>query len=315
MALFRDGASAPRALLDRCPHRNVPLTEGSVRDGELECFYHGWRFDGSGRCRAIPGLGPERAAELGHKVVAFPVREQDGFLWVWADAATEPARPPYRFEYLNAPGYVSVQHVAETEGALDQVAENALDVPHTAYLHGGLFRKRGREQPIEVIIRRSHDRVEAEYAGEPPPTGLAGRLLALGGEKIEAVEHFDRFLLPSVVEVEYRLGAGTHFVSIAALSPVDDKRTKLFATVSVRLPISPGVLTRLVRPVALQIFGQDARALGLQQRNVERFGGAEYVSTELDVLGAHILRLLRNAARGEREPFGPPTERRLTIVV
>ena len=48
MALFRDGAGVPHALVDRCPHRNAPLSIGRVRDGLLECRYHGWRFDRSG---------------------------------------------------------------------------------------------------------------------------------------------------------------------------------------------------------------------------------------------------------------------------
>ena len=36
---------APGALLDRCPHRSVPLSFGKVADGRLQCGYHGWAFD------------------------------------------------------------------------------------------------------------------------------------------------------------------------------------------------------------------------------------------------------------------------------
>ena len=56
MVLFRDGSGGAAALLDRCPHRNAPLSLGRVVNGELQCGYHGWRFDGSGQCRAVPGL-------------------------------------------------------------------------------------------------------------------------------------------------------------------------------------------------------------------------------------------------------------------
>ena len=31
---------------DICPHRSSALSEGRVRDGKLECYYHGWQFDG-----------------------------------------------------------------------------------------------------------------------------------------------------------------------------------------------------------------------------------------------------------------------------
>ena len=48
LVLFRDRHGAPAALLDRCPHRNVPLSAGRCLDGEIECGYHGWRFATAG---------------------------------------------------------------------------------------------------------------------------------------------------------------------------------------------------------------------------------------------------------------------------
>src|SRR5690349_4921779 len=56
LVLFRGEGGKPAALVDRCPHRNVPLSLGRVREGTLECAYHGWRFDTAGQCRAVPGL-------------------------------------------------------------------------------------------------------------------------------------------------------------------------------------------------------------------------------------------------------------------
>src|SRR5438128_289694 len=63
LVLFRDKSGRAAALLDRCPHRNVPLSLGSVDDGELKCRYHGWRFDCDGKLRAIPGLPIVDAAD------------------------------------------------------------------------------------------------------------------------------------------------------------------------------------------------------------------------------------------------------------
>ncbi|MGI8458976.1 MAG: non-heme iron oxygenase ferredoxin subunit [Propionibacteriaceae bacterium] len=33
------------AIADECSHGAVPLSEGDVEDGELECYLHGSRFD------------------------------------------------------------------------------------------------------------------------------------------------------------------------------------------------------------------------------------------------------------------------------
>ena len=57
IVLFRAGDGRPVALPDRCSHRNAPLSLGAVVDGCIECPYHGWRYDGSGRCVEIPSIG------------------------------------------------------------------------------------------------------------------------------------------------------------------------------------------------------------------------------------------------------------------
>jgi nitrite reductase (NADH) small subunit len=43
------------AFLNVCPHAFWPLSEGSLRDGLLECAGHGWEFDvETGRCLNAP---------------------------------------------------------------------------------------------------------------------------------------------------------------------------------------------------------------------------------------------------------------------
>lgn len=60
------------ALLDECPHYGVPLSDGRLRNGVVECPWHGWRFDvRTGECLH------NRSA-----VTTFPAFEQDGRLYV-----------------------------------------------------------------------------------------------------------------------------------------------------------------------------------------------------------------------------------------
>ena len=108
----------------------------------------------------------------------------------------------------------------------------------------------------------------------------------------------DRFLLPSIAQVEYRLGDASHLVVTTAMTPVEDFRTRLFSAVTFRLPV-PGWLVRpFLTPLGKHIFRQDARMLTLQAENVRRFGGERFATTELDALGPQIWRLLLQAARG-----------------
>ena len=312
IVLFRDASGYPQTLIDRCSHRNVPLSLGRVEGGELECRYHGWRFDGSGACVGVPGLVRTSGA-TGRGVSRFATREQDGWVWVYGTPDVEPASAPFRFPHLDEPGYTTIRQVLDFEADLASVAENALDVPHTAFLHRGLFRGHGQTNEIEVVVRHHGDRIEAEYLGEPRPAGLIGRLLAPQGG---VVEHFDRFILPCIAQVEYRLGERAHLVTTTALTPLGPHRTRLFGASSFRLPM-PGatVLGRALEPIALRILRQDAVVLKAQTENVRRFGGERFVSTELDTLGPGIRALLRHAAEGRARPTAEPRVRRLTMRV
>jgi phenylpropionate dioxygenase-like ring-hydroxylating dioxygenase large terminal subunit len=294
IALFRDAEGRPAALLDRCPHRNVPLSVGDVVGGQLRCAYHGWAFDGAGRCRAVPGF----SGEPDHRTrcaPTFPVREQQGFVWIQPAAGQPPLGEPFAFPHLDDRRYTVVRRELRAEASMPMMAENALDVPHTAFLHGGLFRNDGARNRIVARIRRHGDRVEAEYIGEPRPTGLAARLLSPSGGM---VTHFDRFLLPSIVQVEYRIGEENHIVLNGALTPVTEHDTRLYAVVAARTRVPGWLLKPVVLPIALRIFGQDARILRLQSATVRHFGEEAYASTEIDLLGHHIARLLRQAADG-----------------
>ena len=54
------------ALRDECTHESVPLSEGEVTDGAIECWLHGSRFElATGRVLSPPATKP---------VAVFPVR-------------------------------------------------------------------------------------------------------------------------------------------------------------------------------------------------------------------------------------------------
>ncbi|GAB4214940.1 MAG: Rieske 2Fe-2S domain-containing protein [Sandaracinaceae bacterium] len=310
LVVFRDERGRPATLLDRCPHRNVPLSGGRCEsDGTIECPYHGWRFDRDGTVRAIPSLTGEIAAKA-RNVPSYPTIEQDGWVWVYQTPGEMPASRPHRFALLDAPGYTSVRQSVTAESTMYSALENALDVPHTAFLHKGLFRSESRGVTLTVKVRRGKDRVEAEYLGEPRPPGLVAKLLSPSGG---IVSHWDRFVLPSVAQVEYRIGEENHFLADTVCTPVSDFVTRLHAVVSVRSRVPGRVIAPLVKPLALRVFQQDAEILRRQTERIVRLGGEQFASTEIDVLGRHIWRLLRSAERGETDPPEEETEVRLVV--
>lgn len=66
------------AIYDECSHAAIPLSEGEVEDGEIECWLHGSRFDlRTGKPSGPPATEP---------VPTYPVRVEGDDLLV--DVAT-----------------------------------------------------------------------------------------------------------------------------------------------------------------------------------------------------------------------------------
>ncbi len=69
IAVFRTGDDKVFALLDRCPHKGGPLSQGIVHGESVTCPLHAWNIDlPSGEARA-PDVGCARR---------FPVKVEEG---------------------------------------------------------------------------------------------------------------------------------------------------------------------------------------------------------------------------------------------
>jgi phenylpropionate dioxygenase-like ring-hydroxylating dioxygenase large terminal subunit len=243
----------------------------------------------------------------GWSVPSYAALERDGLVWVYLESNVEPESEPFSVGGEIGPGYTRVIRDVQAEATLHAAIENALDVPHTAFLHQGLFRG-GKKNPITACVSRFANRVEVEYLGEPRPPGIVARILSPSGG---VVQHWDRFFLPSVAQVEYRLGDENHFLVTSMCTPVSDMLTKLFAVVCFRSRLPARLLKYLIEPLAMRIFRQDARILKQQTLTTLRFGGEQFVSSELDLMGPHVWRLLKQAETGSLSQDTAPSVSRV----
>jgi vanillate O-demethylase monooxygenase subunit len=134
------------AFVDRCPHRLAPLSQGRVVDDALQCCYHGWRFDETGRCVKIPALGEAGPVPAGAKAVrAFDAIEKYGLVWI---AIEEPICPLLEVPEWGDPslmrGMLDPQRSPVSAGLL---VDNFLDFAHFPFLHANTI---GAEQGAEI---------------------------------------------------------------------------------------------------------------------------------------------------------------------
>ena len=155
LVLWRDACGTPRAARDRCPHRGTRLSLGHVCDGQLECPYHGWRFDGTGRCVRIPAL-PDFVPPASHGLATIPVVQAHGLLWLQFEA--DAALPRFDGEGDPKLRKLNVGPYDVATGA-PRIVENFLDLAHFGFVHEGW------------LGDRSHTAL-AGYRIEATPTGF-----------------------------------------------------------------------------------------------------------------------------------------------
>ena len=278
IAIARDGRGGWLALEDRCPHRQVPLSAGCVRDGQLQCPYHGWRFGADGQLGALPGLDPA-APVPAIAIPAYPVRQHDGLLWLRPSADGEEHLPALATE--RDPRQNRFLWQATWRGNVVDVVENMLDALHTHYVHAGWLRRDSRRRPTAVDLRiNGQQQVCVDYRGQPAQSGLVWRLFESrrSGERAH-------FHLPASTCLEYRYANGATVWVNLHFSPVDARNTRIVASFHVQGRWAPRWAVRLLLwPVLAHVGRQDAAILAAQQDNMDRFGGRPPMRSHGDVL-------------------------------
>lgn len=153
LVLFRQPDGAAAALLDICPHRFAALSDGALKNGNLQCPYHGLEFDGAGRCVHNPHGTGARPAALDLR--SFPVVERDDLIWVWpGDPALADGTAIPDFSCRVDPARRTVGGVGHVDCSYKLLVDNLMDLGHAQYVHASNAASDAFERQLrEVIVR------------------------------------------------------------------------------------------------------------------------------------------------------------------
>ncbi len=241
LVFLRTGSGVLHALDAHCPHMGAHLGHGGRIEGEiLRCPFHGFCFDGAGRCVSTPyGTRPPDRARLR----TWPVLERNGLIQVYYDAHGEkpdwevPLRDDETWTPISIKKYDLYTHPQET-------SENSVDFGHFTSVHNfldaGMSRGVSTEGPLLTsgyYIVRSLDMlglpkrgVRAEF--DVSAWGLGFSLVELHLPAFKA--RLRMYVLPT---------------------PIDDERTELrLGTQMKRLSWGPisRPMTHLIRAIAFK---------------------------------------------------------------
>lgn len=195
---------------DTCPHRAAPLSEGRlfVRESEntpaqtiLECGYHGWRFDCTGRCVDIPVVQLTKripaAADVGG-VYATAVSKQGLVFMFWGERAkSSDVRLPVPDELEVENGGLLFYRNSRRRFPISMpvIMENVADPAHVPWSHHGSGQ--GNRNKVE---RGGGGKVEEERTAE------GYMRVTFRRSKTSEVAVVNEVIMPT--HVRYRIGIG-----------------------------------------------------------------------------------------------------------
>lgn len=256
LVLFRDEQGAALCLLDRCPHRSAPLSGGRVRQGHLECPYHGWRFDGGGRCVLVPTLQSGQRIPRTAEVPSYPCTERQGLIWVWPgqpDKADVTAIPLHA--ELQSRQWRACEGYLDMDVQQDLVMENLLDPAHLPFTHEGTLAEQADAQPISIDVLEEQPVMRASVRRHSHP--------------LEAPGVFT-FIPPCTVRMDFQQAWHWRQILLFHCAPLTPLRTRLFYRMSRNWFLGVPLLDAWVRRRSLRILDQDVRMLTGQQKRVSQ---------------------------------------------
>jgi 5,5'-dehydrodivanillate O-demethylase len=172
LVLYRDRRGELGLIGSRCPHRLMDMGFGIPEQDGLRCPYHGWLFDGTGRCLEQPIEPPDSTFKDRVSIGGYPVQAMGGLIWAYLGPGPAPLLPKWDLFVREGAFRQITAHWLPCNWL--QVQENRGDVAHAIYLHGRLFQyvleRQGKltDNPGTVYNRFMNEQGERQQRGAHP---------------------------------------------------------------------------------------------------------------------------------------------------
>ncbi|VVM93806.1 Toluene-4-sulfonate monooxygenase system iron-sulfur subunit TsaM1 [Pseudomonas fluorescens] len=309
VVLFRTADNQVAALEDRCCHRALPLSNGTVEERGLRCGYHGLLFNDGGQCIEIPGQDkiPSKA-----RVPAYHVREVDQIIWIWFGSADhpEPTFAPPAYDVHSSGKYLFDGDVYHYDAPYQLIHDNLMDLSHLGYVH---LRTIGGNASIHMNAQMNVDgddsmvRVVRHMPDSvPPPTYSAAYPFKGNIDRWQEIEfHINHLRIwtgaidAGTDDLHNPDRGGFHMRGFHGVTPETETSSHYFWTMATNPESDPEAVKARVIEQTMLTFDEDKLVIEAQYQNMCRFGTRPMIDIHVDV-GANrarrIIERLRNTA-------------------
>ncbi len=266
LVFWRDGEGKVRAAADRCPHRGIRLSTGVIHEDHLQCPFHGFEYDSSGKCVKIPANGQNGVIPNAMRLNTYPTFEKHGLIWIWwGDSKNEDTSTPQFFENLDDSYYYASAY-DPWDAHYSRVIENQLDVVHLPFIHRNTIGRGNRTVVDGPVVEWKDERMIYTYVFNRLENGKPPRKPSELSPKPAGSQHLE-FIFPNLWQ---------NYISekvsiLAAFVPVDDDHTLLYLRFYQKfapIPVIGNVIAKLGMPMNIYIAHEDRRVVVTHQPQV-----------------------------------------------
>jgi phenylpropionate dioxygenase-like ring-hydroxylating dioxygenase large terminal subunit len=249
---------------DTCPHRGAQLSLGTFDGTTVQCPYHGWQFDSTGRCT----LRPAHPAQTPPDFAALrPVAVQSAYgLW-WVCLGPAPRNLPMYEAFDRHPELTVAVGPKVLRSSGPRIVENFLDMAHFPYVHadylGQVPHTEVSDYDVEVVAVDGVDAGAIEITNcvfwqpLPGPTATEGGPVAY----FYGVSHPYAAMLTKIPS-EADGGEREAFDLLIVASPMTETSCRVWLLTTVR---NPDADLDSFREFNATIFAQDVRTVESQR--------------------------------------------------
>ena len=256
LALWRDEQNKICCISDICAHRGASLACGRIVNGKLECPFHGFIYNGSGKVEIIPAIGKTNPVPETMKVHSYRTYEGFGFIWIWWGDEKRISGDPFFFRELKEYSYTTF--IDHWNVHYSRAIENQLDVVHLPFVHKTTIGRGNKTLVNGPVVIRDNELLTFYVFNAVDD----GKTIPLKPDEIPDYEKlfYLRFHFPNI----WQNYISDKIRAFAAFVPVDEENTLIYLRYyqkMIKIPVLKGLFLLLSKVLNIIILRQDKRVV------------------------------------------------------
>ena len=233
LVFWRDDQDQVHCIFDKCCHRGASLSTGKIVDNHVECPFHGFQYDASGKVQYIPANGKNAKVPDRYKVNAYLVKEAYGYIWLWySDQRTNVPEIPFFEELREGFSYGGFSETWKVH--YTRAIENQLDVVHLPFVHATTIGKGNSRLVNGPVVTWNDNRMTFYVKNEKDQGQIPKKPNEI--ENYEELFHL-QFQMPNtwqnIISDKVRI--------VAAFVPIDEENTHIYLRFYQKFIRTPGL--------------------------------------------------------------------------